>query len=272
MVSRINCYHHSNCDDRPAVATCSKCGKGLCAECADKLKSPNTGKMLCIDCLNTELENTAVRAISARSAVKKELIMIITGFVIGIIICIGLAVSLPSGWKFIAYFVPTLCASLGTIWQMRSGYGFLFGLLVFIVLMFVSPIIFVWRLVVRTRDIISLKRFAIYQLRYRNANEDYLQIARSMTSVRANPEQIRRELEAKYAALRESDKAEYDKKVAEGVASQVAEINNKLAEMDRAMANLKEAQKGMANASSGVEKAGKGLGKKTTHDREAIEV
>lgn len=276
MISRISCYHHSNCDDRPAVATCTKCGKGLCAECADKLRSPSTGKILCVDCLNAELESTAVKAVRARKTTKRELITIIVGFVIGVIMCIVLANTLPAELRFIAFFMPTLFASLGTIWQICRGYGFFIGLLFFIGLMLVSPIIFIWRLVVRIRDMVNLKRFAIYQIRYRNANENYFKIARSMTSKRADPEQIRRELENKYAALRQSDKAAYERKVNEEVTAKVAEIektaNEKIAEMDRAMAELKDAQKGMVSTSNGVEKASKGPGRRTTHDRESIEV
>ena len=40
----MKCYYHH---DRDAVATCTRCGKGLCAECAD-LFDP----CLCIDCFN----------------------------------------------------------------------------------------------------------------------------------------------------------------------------------------------------------------------------
>lgn len=268
MGNTLTCYHHANCDDRPAVATCSKCGKGLCVECADKLHSPSTNKVLCVDCLNAELDVTVAKASAAGKATQKELIMIGVGLVIGIILSIVFASLLPD-WSFVAYFIPTLCASFGTIWQMRRGYGLFVGALIFIVLLFASPVIFVWRVAVRIRDVIVLRKFAIYQTEYRNANENYFKLARSMSSKKANSDQIRRELEIEYAALRQSNNAEYERKVNEGVNARVAKIEE---EMAKVLAELQEAQKGMASASSGVDKASKELGRKTTHDREAIEV
>lgn len=67
----ILCHHHSKCEDRPAVAQCSKCGKGLCVECADKLKSAD-GKVVCVDCLNEELAANAVVATAAKNSIKKR--------------------------------------------------------------------------------------------------------------------------------------------------------------------------------------------------------
>lgn len=271
MGNQLNCYHHSNCDDRHAVATCSNCGKGLCAECADRLHSPITDEILCVDCLNAELDVTVARASVASKATIKELVMMGVGLAIGIILAVVFA-TLLSDWAFVAYFIPTLCASFGTIWQMRRGYGFIAGALIFIGLMFVSPIIFVWRVVVRIRDIIALKKFAVCQIAYRNANDNFLRLARSMKTEKADPAKIRLELEAEFAALREKDSAEYEKRVRDGVNSRLAEHEAEMEEMRKAVNEIKEQQKGMEKASQGVDKAGKELGRKTTHDREAIEV
>lgn len=271
MSNLLNCYHHANCDDRLAVATCSECGKGLCAECADRLHSPTTDRILCVDCLNAELDVTVARASAAGKATMRELVMIGVGLVIGIILAVILANVLES-WSFIAYFMPTLFACLGTIWQMRSGYGLLIGALIFIVLMLVSPIIFIWRVFVRIRDIIALKKFAACQTAYRNANDKFFQLARSMKSEKADPAKIRRELEIEYAAIRENNQAEYEKRVSEGVNARLAEHEAEMEEMRKAVNEIKEQQKGMEMATRGVDKAGKELGKKTTHDRESIEV
>ncbi|MCM1367923.1 MAG: hypothetical protein NC184_03830 [Roseburia sp.] len=273
MGNLLTCYHHSNCDDRPAVATCSNCGKGLCTECADKLHSPTTGNVLCVDCLNAELDTTVAKASAASKAIQKELITIGVGLVIGIIIAAIFGTLVTGTFHFVAFFIPTLCASFGTIWQMCRYRGVLVGILFFIGLMLVSPVIFVWRIVVRVRDIIALKKFADCQVAYRNANDNFFRLARSMKSEKIDPEAIRRELEVKYAALREQDAAEYEKKVKAGVDSKIAEREAEMEEIRKTLNEIKEQQNSMAGAMSGVDKASKQLGgEKKTHDREAIEV
>lgn len=272
MGSVLACYHHSHCEDRPAVATCSECGKGLCTECADRLRSPNTGEILCVDCLNSELEAMVIVAGEAKKKTIKELIMMGVGFVIGLIVGIILSQFVP----VIGFFMPTLFASFGTIWQMTRGYGFFVGLLFFIALMFASPIMFIVRLVVRIRDVVALKKFAASQIQYHNANDKYFKVARSMTSQKIDAEAIRRDLEVQYAALRQNDQAEYEKKVADGVASRLAEVEKEIKEMKekeaQALAEREATMQKVAGAYGGVEKANKNLGKKTTHDRETVEV
>ncbi|MBQ8726135.1 MAG: hypothetical protein IJY84_03455 [Clostridia bacterium] len=56
------CYHHANRTDRGAVTSCSRCRKGLCAECADKFRSNTSGRILCVDCYNAELTQLQAKA------------------------------------------------------------------------------------------------------------------------------------------------------------------------------------------------------------------
>ena len=200
----IVCYHHSNCDDRPAVSTCSKCGKGLCAECTDKLRSPETGKILCVDCLNAELREGAQLAVQAKDAVKREIVGMIVGGIIGIIL---MAVLIPllaaTPFLFLAFFMPTLFASFFTLFHFARNRGFFLGILFFFFGMIASLIVFIWRLVVRIKNIKTLKDYAAYQVAAQETNKLFFETARKMRSTR----QLEQENIAKF-------KAEYDKKIA----------------------------------------------------------
>ena len=77
----MNCYHHP---DRPAVATCPKCGKNICKECVDKSEFTTDNKPLCRDCNREEAKLHLADALAER---RKNLIKII---VMGITVAIGL--------------------------------------------------------------------------------------------------------------------------------------------------------------------------------------
>ncbi|MDR3293815.1 MAG: hypothetical protein LBT20_06935, partial [Clostridiales bacterium] len=54
----MNCFIH---EDRPAVATCMRCGKGMCTDCAlffDTPNNPNSG--LCPICRKPDVVNEKV--------------------------------------------------------------------------------------------------------------------------------------------------------------------------------------------------------------------
>lgn len=207
----MRCYHHHNCEDRPAVARCSKCGKGLCRECADNLKSEDTGKILCVDCLNEELATDVVWAENRKSVVKKELIYIVVGFVVGLI----LAISLASVLGYASFFFPTLLASFMTIVKKvkNSDRGFLIKILLFLILLVVSPIMFVWRIVKRLKDIKRLKLFSGLQVLKFQANSEYAEIAAKMTT-RLTTDEFERELQIKFGAMLEANKEEAEKQMA----------------------------------------------------------
>ena len=224
----LRCYHHSNCEDRPAVARCSKCGKGLCRECADNLKSEETGKILCVDCLNEEMAEDVVWAESRKNAVKKEMIFIIIGFVMGLAIEIFLfAKSTNDNGKYaelwfmlwmlsLVFFLPTLLASFRTIIKKvkNTTYSVILRIILFIILCVVSPIIFIWRIVKRAKDIKRLKMFSQLQFLKFKANEEYADIASKMTT-RLTTEEFERNMALKYSELLKTNKEEAEKQIAE---------------------------------------------------------
>lgn len=231
----VRCYYHNRCEDRPAVAFCSKCGKGLCRECAENLKSEDTGKILCVDCLNEEMAEDVAWATYRKKSVKKELKFIIAGAIIGAII--GLPITLfsllllSSGDKSAAILfgpamvTPMLFASFGTIiklvWKIRFGDGFISRLIsfaiclaFFAILCAASPIIFIWRVVRRAKDIKLLKRFAALQTIKYNANNRYAELASKMVTTMTT-EEFERDMAIKYADLRKTDKEAADKLIEE---------------------------------------------------------
>lgn len=67
----MNCYYHP---DRPAVARCPDCGKGLCRECASKFEKP-----ICTECNNK-------RGKSAMVNYSKPLIVCAILFLVGCLV------------------------------------------------------------------------------------------------------------------------------------------------------------------------------------------
>lgn len=85
----MNCYYHP---DRPAVAQCVDCGKGLCTECASR----NSKKIpLCPSCAKKRLKR----------AIKAEIVYFI---VLGVVYLIGYEVGMNTnnhenwGWFFVS--------------------------------------------------------------------------------------------------------------------------------------------------------------------------
>lgn len=245
----LRCYHHNNCEDHPAVATCTKCGKGLCRECADNLRSEDTGKILCVDCLNAELQEDVRWAAGYKNALKKEAITMVVGFIIGVIIQIILAIVAAKqggdaqvllGLSLILFF-PTLLASFGTIIKTTWNVGFwLFRIPVFIILCLVSPIMFIVRIVKRVKKMKIAKRFAQLQIRKQRAYANYAECASQMKTV-LTTEEFERELIAKYAKTTVS-KEEVERLMAEERAEreQIKQDNARLAkQLDEQGAEIK---------------------------------
>lgn len=226
-MASLRCYHHSNCEDHPAVATCSKCGKGLCRECADNLRSEETGKPLCVDCLNAELEEESMWGLRIRQDLKKELIRMIVGLVVGLVIGSFFYLLLSNDINYGQFFptqeskslfalysflfFPTLCASFGTIWGLTRNVSWLFKIPVFLILIVVSPVMFIVRIIRHAKRMKLAKDYAIWQIRKQVANEEYAECAREMVTISSKAE-FEREMATKYANLA---KEEADKLIAQ---------------------------------------------------------
>ena len=82
----MKCYYHNLID---VVATCRECGKHLCKECYDKGQ-----KGTCNECFVTMHKETVVRNKKYHySYIKKSLIALTVGVIIGLIIATGMAVT-----------------------------------------------------------------------------------------------------------------------------------------------------------------------------------
>ena len=73
MARGYACFHHCNDLDRPSVAQCNVCGKALCAECVKVLRSKKTGKMLCVECRNQEIQKDENLAAQISIRLKQEM-------------------------------------------------------------------------------------------------------------------------------------------------------------------------------------------------------
>lgn len=183
MATGYACYHHSNDHDRAAVANCSKCGKALCTECTDLFRSNRTGKILCIECLNGEIANNENLCARAAARAKKEITSMIVGAVLGLIVAIILAASVPGAGLIAFLIVPFLFASFGLIWTYSFGsFGLVIGLIAFIVMAAISPIMFIIRVVKRVKNRKILAQAIIFNQEARAANNEFLKYARSCKS------------------------------------------------------------------------------------------
>lgn len=244
-MASLRCYHHCNCDDHPAVVTCSKCGKGLCRECADNLRSEDTGKILCVDCLNEEVLDEAAWGFMIKRSLKKELITMIVGFIIGIIALIVLF-AINEGLFFIAFIFcfPTLLASLGTIVKLTFNCHWLFWLPVFLILCVVSPIMFIVRVVKHVKRMKLAKDYAHWQVRKKIANDEYARCAKEMTTL-VSDDEFERDLSIKYAQLIQQNQAEAERLIADERAQRlVAEQHNAelAAELAQKGAEIKDSE------------------------------
>ena len=183
MASGFACYHHCNDLDRPAVSPCSKCGKSLCVECTDLFRSKKTGNILCIECLNKEIKGNENRFAAISARLKSEMNKMIVGLVVGIIAAIILLVALEGAAKILGIWMPFLFASFGLIWEKSFGScGWLIGAIVFVVLVLVSPIMFIVRLKSRSDRRKSLAYMIQVNMRAREMNNQFLEKARKKKS------------------------------------------------------------------------------------------
>lgn len=97
----MKCYNHQ---DRDAVATCTKCGKSLCKECADK-HSP----CLCDECYSQLREDELKNLQDAKKPFIKAIILGVVFLVAALFLVAAadgpawlpiLAFFIPFGWKY----------------------------------------------------------------------------------------------------------------------------------------------------------------------------
>ncbi len=237
-MAELRCYHHCNCEDRPAVAKCTRCGKGLCRDCADKLRSEETGDILCVDCLNAEMAADVNWAMQRKKEIKKEIIFIIVGFILGTaieIVLLSLGYMALFFLSFILFF-PTLLASFGTIIKTVRArcFGIILSVLFFLILCVASPIMFIVRIVRKVKQIKIMKRFAVVQAMKYEANEQYAKATRQMSTRLQSNEEFEKQMVLKYGVLLKNNQnqAEAEKLIAEERAKRL-EAEKKQAESEQ---------------------------------------
>lgn len=153
----LTCCHHKG---RSASATCKHCGRALCSECADVLQTTE-GDIFCVDCYKAVLNENVKQVKKARRKIIREFIVILIGLIVGIVVCaIG---ELFQQGAMIATIVICFFGSFGTIInQVRfaryKGWGWLWVILYFILMVFVCPIMTLYRIGMRIKDIVVLSK------------------------------------------------------------------------------------------------------------------
>ncbi len=155
-MSGMNCYHHL---DRPANASCSICGKGLCHECADTFQTTD-GHIYCVDCYKKVVNENVQNVKKVRRIIIREFVFIMIGLIIGLII--GFTVA-NGGMN--AVICAAAGGSIGTIikqirYARYKGWGWLWVILYAILMIIVSPIMTLYRIIVRIKDIVKLSKIA----------------------------------------------------------------------------------------------------------------
>lgn len=272
-MAEYRCYYHHNCEDRPAVAKCYKCGKQLCRECAETLKSQETGKPLCLDCLTEEMTADYARVDRRKKKIAKERRGIIISFLVGIIIAIAMIVTgsvTDYDWSLViivfgvlaALWLPSFLASRKIILDKLDDLDLaVFKIIGFIIFMLIAPIMFLVRVIRRSRDIKILKRVMAAQERLAQAKANYARLAGEMNTRLETIEQIRArlqsELEAKHKqelraiehlrltdkdayAVRESEiKAKYEKEI-DTMNAEIAKKDEENKKMDEELKKTSE--------------------------------
>ena len=240
MAGGYACYHHCNDHERAAVSNCRKCGKALCAECTDLFRSSESGKILCIECCNQEIKSSERECAYIAQLMKKEMIMMIVGLVAGFVLAIALA-SQIGVFGFI--FFPFLIASFGTIWEYSVARFGLFGIIPFIAMMFVSPIMFIIRIRKRIQRRKDLAEFIAYYQNLRTENDQYFKRARlkksgltaqEMQNMLASIKNAQAELAIVAASTRQA-KVELEAAKSKGDSNEIAKLQAKFDEQEAKM-------------------------------------
>ena len=188
----------------------------------------------------------------------------VVGFAIGLIFMIAVISAYVNheevgGFLFLGLFMPTLLASFGTIFKIAKSYGFFLGILLFFLMIIASPIIFLWRLIKRIKDMVFLKRYAKYQIELKHNIDKYFEAARAMHT--GNDEEFEREVRAKYADMLKQNKQEAEKMIEEERQKRAA-VEKELQEAAQSINKLNEEAK-KSNMSGQLRNASKNPGKST---------
>jgi len=157
-------YNYDMCADHPsqeAVASCGMCGKPICQGCCDVFRIEtgiHAGGVVCYDCASEMVSSNISNIDRFRAKVKKERTLMFVGMIVGLVIGIGAGASTYDAGAMIG--VALLCiaigGSLGTIGSKTldamASFG-LFGLLAPVILVWVSPILTIYRFVSRIKQI-----------------------------------------------------------------------------------------------------------------------
>ena len=99
----MNCSTHQN---RSAVYECDNCGQPICESCYNNFELPN-GSHVCSNCYKEAVRGEIAEVSSLKGMIKRELIFIIIGMVLGLGVAVYLAISLLSSNELPVYiFIP----------------------------------------------------------------------------------------------------------------------------------------------------------------------
>ena len=178
----LNCYHH---ESRPASATCNKCGKGLCTECADTFVTTD-GSIYCVDCYKKVVGENVAQVKKVRKIIIKEFVFILVGLLVGL--GLGLAMLLSgTGSVGTLFLIMAIMGSIGTIVKQvkhahHLGWGWMWLILYAVLMCAVSPIMTIYRIIIRIKDIIKLKKIA-------QSDSEAIYLADQFFKMARNPEQ-----------------------------------------------------------------------------------
>lgn len=145
------CFHHPT---EPAVASCARCGKYICKDCAEAygvISGDYAGKHLCYDCCEQLVADNIQELTANKAKIKAQFILSIVGMSIGFIF--GFATGIESDF-FGALIMGLICAGIGGVflsalkafaslsWEaIKIAFAGEFGILTFLSLIFQMTVI-----------------------------------------------------------------------------------------------------------------------------------
>lgn len=278
MAQHLLCYHHSNCLDVPAVGQCSVCGKGLCKDCVDMLRSNETGKPVCTDCLTAEYQQYIRQAEILQKFTKKEWIRMMVFTIIGgglfaVFAITALFANLLSGDVATGiegfgtcllvgvYGAGILTSLVPIIKTLLKKFNILLWLPAFIVGLIISPIILVVRIIKNLKTKKLCKNALASYKRSISLIQDYLLDARSISSGRSDAEQqkfvaeqltrLQAQLELRVSQLETAKSSNDDASVAEHEA-EIRALKDRITVVSAGQSELKRANQELAKQLSSV--------------------
>lgn len=145
----------------------------------------------------------------------------------------------------IGMFLPTTIASLGTIVKLLWNWeaGIILKILFFIILVLVSPIMFLWRVISRIKDINVMKKYVQYQRALSESNNQYFKLARQMNTRLESMEDYKKGLQKEYAQLLATNKEEAQSKMAKLEEEYAQKLNEERVNKENMEAELNKLSK-----------------------------